>query len=234
MFFSNEPKEYYSIDNFYFSSTIQKKKINEALQYNEPFVFIISKGGMGGSHLLNAAQKLNIEKNKTARFDACDIISNIKEENFSYQERLFAYDILFIDGFQIIADEAKEEFEEFAIKFVAKGGRIFLKANPSIGINSFIAFAKQFGYKKINLFSMSKKVKQLILKDNLKRSNPEQTAILSGNKAMIVWLKYPSYRLYENFIFFFLFNALENKTTINKGLEKNLSDTYFKCVKNVK
>jgi chromosomal replication initiation ATPase DnaA len=214
--------EYNSFDNFYFTSNQKRKEMKDNLLCKEPIVLILSGGGMGGTHLLCAAQKFYSENFKTIRFSAPGIISNIKNENFSCKKLLFSYDILFIDGFQEIADRAREEFESFVVSFINKGGRIFLKANPTLRVNLFKNFISQFGYREIPLLLMQKKLKMIILKNSQNMKEFESIGLKKNIKRMIVGLKFHSWRIYNNFLFMIYFHCTINKTKMKKYLVRKI------------
>ncbi len=132
-------------DDFYgfmFSDVCTEDMVYRALDKKESSVLIISSGGMGGSTLLKSFYQYYENRNFTVIMLESSFINKLLESN-SY-ESLLQYDVMFIDGFQNITEHFLSDFIVFKQTFINKGGKMFLKGNPSEKMTAFKQMEKPY------------------------------------------------------------------------------------------
>ena len=191
----NKLNNKYSLDSYCFPDEIMKKETIEMIKDNKPITIIISNGGMGGAHLLSVFRtELNSEV-RSIKVDSGLVISLMKTSYQVTVTELLTYDAFFMDGFQRIFDEGViEEFYSFSKMFLIQGGRLFLKGNPSEGIERFKSDFSNYPCNEIKLDKVKDKVLNFILDKFIVDNN---WTITSEKRNILLSKPYKSYRKFQ-------------------------------------
>lgn len=194
-------------DNFYgfiFSDVFTEDMVLRALNKEKSSVFILSSGGMGGSTLLKSFYQYYKQRNFTVVKPEWSFVNKALQTN-TY-ESLLQCDVMFIDGFQNITEHFSSDFVAFKQTFINKGGKMFLKGNPSGKMTLFKQMEEPYT---IFLLDVSLKIKNELLNRMVSLFN-----IDIDNQDIQNLLKIPckSYREFEANIFITLFKKTHLKT----------------------